>query len=51
MNKPKNKINFDTTFTSQIELLPRLTIIYGNKSEGVVIAFEFLWFTVYFQRV
>jgi hypothetical protein len=51
MNKPKNKIKFDKTFKSQIELLPRLTIIYGNGLEGFVIAFEFLWFSLYFQKV
>lgn len=50
------EIYFYTTFWSQIELLPRLTILYGNEpddeeltleeDERFGIAFEWLWFGV-----
>jgi hypothetical protein len=45
----KNKnihINFETSFENQIEILPRLTFIYG-RLQDYVIAFEWLWFSVY----
>ncbi len=34
-------IKYQNTFKTQIELLPRLTIIYSE-----VIAFEWLWFSI-----
>ena len=40
------KLEFDTTFCSQIELLPRITIIYGGTyCRGIAI--EFLWFSLF----
>jgi hypothetical protein len=38
------KVIFETTFTSQIELLPRISILY---SEPKGIAFEWLWFSLF----
>ena len=43
---------FYTTFTTQVELLPRLTILYGKtENDGIEnkrgIAIEWLWFGVF----
>ena len=43
MKKPI-KLKFDTTFKTQIEILPRLTIVYRE-----VISLEWLWFCLYLQ--
>lgn len=41
------------TFGTQIELLPRITIIYGKEQANEIvhngIAFEWLWFGIYFK--
>ena len=43
------KIHFQTTFKSQIELLPRFTVIYGGKTYLLGgMAIEFLWFSLAF---
>jgi len=49
-------MKFYTTFTYQIELLPRITIIYGKgETDGVReiiqngFAMEWLWFGMYFE--
>jgi len=36
-----------TTFKSQIELLPRITVLYENS---ILIAVEWLWFGVFFGK-
>jgi len=36
-----------TTFKTQIELLPRITVLYENTTS---IAFEWLWFGVFFGK-
>ena len=41
----KIKIQYYNTFKIQIELLPRLTIIYRKNENGFAI--EWLWFGVY----
>jgi hypothetical protein len=38
------KLKFDTTFKTQIEILPRLTIVYRE-----VISIEWLWFCLFLQ--
>ena len=40
---------FYTTFTHQIEILPRITLRY-NKFKINLIAIEWLWFGFYLQR-
>ncbi len=40
-------IIFDTTFNSQIELLPRITIMYA-ETKGL--AFEWLWFSLFIGK-
>lgn len=39
--------HFETTFTTQIEILPRLCIVY---SADWVVGFEFLWFSFYIDK-
>lgn len=41
------KLIIDWTWEFQIELLPRLTILYG-KTKGV--AFEFLWLSISYTK-
>ena len=41
----KIQIQYYNTFRRQIELLPRLTIIYSKTQNGFAI--EWLWFGVY----
>ena len=44
------RFEFYCTWFHQIELLPRLTIIYSKETEGGKgIAFEFLWFGVFLR--
>jgi hypothetical protein len=38
--------SFANSFKNQIEILPRLTFIYG-RLQDYVIAIEWLWFSVY----
>lgn len=42
------KFIFETTFKHQIELLPRLTILYGQQKG---IAIEWLWFSLYYGQL
>lgn len=42
------KFIFETTFKHQIELLPRLTILYGQQKG---IAIEWLWFSLYYGQI
>lgn len=42
-------ICFDTTFKMQIEILPRITFVYGEYPR--VFAIEFLWFSVCLMEV
>lgn len=42
------KFIFETTFAHQIELLPRLTILYGRQKG---IAIEWLWFSLYYGQL
>lgn len=42
-------IEFYTTFTAQIEVLPRFTIIYGREYDKLI-AFEWLWFGVFIEN-
>jgi hypothetical protein len=46
--KHKYYSEFYTTFTSQIELLPRITLRY-NKLKINFIAIEWLWFSFYLE--
>ena len=36
------------TFKTQIEILPRITIIYGGR-DTKILAFEWLWFGIFFE--
>jgi hypothetical protein len=44
----KMKSGFDSTYKSQVELLPRITICYGCE-EPVFIAFEWLWWSLWLR--
>jgi hypothetical protein len=46
--KHKYYCEFYTTFTHQIELLPRITLRY-NKLKINFIAIEWLWFSFYLE--
>ena len=45
------KAQFYNTFKTQVELLPRVTILYGKSNDNDIskngIALEFLWFGVF----
>ena len=54
-NEKKTKMEFYSTFRTQFEVLPRLTIIYSKiKEENYSVykngfAIEWLWFGVFFN--
>jgi len=44
------KVEFYTTFTAQVELLPRFTVIYGREYTKMI-ALEWLWFGVFIEKL